>query len=173
VYKNPKKKQKKKMEKGRKGYTDATEFKEVLKVDSRVKFEKEFRYEHRDSIVNLMKQQIIIEVWEYNALSMNKFKGRGMIEIMKIIKGNIYQFVNVEKREGIQKKNLCKIEFKCFFQEIYDFKLTFQDWGASNLDILFPQDGKGELKSFSPKLECSFREKGRGKIQADGMEGAM
>jgi len=96
-----------------------------------------------------------------------------MIEIMKIIKGNIYQYVYIEKREGLQKKNLCKIEFKCFFQEIFDFKLTFQDWGASNLDILFPQDTVADKKAFSPKLECSFKEKGKGKIQANGMEGSM
>jgi len=160
------------MERGKKGYTDATEFKEVLKVDSRVKFEKEFRFEHRDSIVNLMKQQIIIEVWEYNSLSMNRFKGRGMIEIIKVIKGNVFQFVTIERKEGFQKKNVGKIEFKCFFQEMFDFKLTFQDWGGSNLDIMFSGDIKNDLKSFSPKLECIFKERGKGKIQADGSEGS-
>lgn len=160
------------MIRGKKGYTEATEFKEVLKVDTRVKFDKEIRFEHRDSIVNLMKQNIIVEVWEYNSLGLNKFKGRGMIDIIKIIKGNIYQYVHIEKREGNIKKNLCKIEFKCFFQEIWDFKITFQDWGAANLDILFPKI-YSEGKSFSPKIECLFKQKGSGDIQGVGAKGAM
>ncbi len=120
-----------------------------------------------------MKQIILVELWEYNSFSVNKLLGRGMLEIIKIIKGNIYQFLYIEKKEGFQKKNLCKIEFKCFFQEIFDFKLTFENWAASNLDILFPENIKTDKKSFSPKLECKFKEKGKGIIYANGMEGAM
>lgn len=160
------------MFRGKKGFTDATEFKEILKVDSRIKFEKVIRYELRDSIVNLMKQHILIEVWEANSFAMNRLKGYGMTEIMKIIKGNVFQFVYVERKEKAQKKNLCKIEFKCFFQEIFDFKLTMQDWGASNLDILFPEKFQ-DRKSFSPKVDCQFKDRGTGKISADGIRGIM
>jgi len=37
-----------------------------------------------------------------------------------------------------------KLEFKCYFQEIWDYVLSFEDWGAQNLDYFFAkQDGKG------------------------------
>ena len=95
-----------------------------------------------------------------------------MIEIINIIKGDIYQNVSIEKKEGLLKKALCKVEFKCFFQEIWDFKLTFQDWGAANLDILFPEIFKSQ-KNFSPKLVCKFREKGKGSIDSNGADNSQ
>ena len=73
------------MFRGSKGFTDATEFKEILKVDSRIKFEKVFRFELRDSIVNLMKQHILIEVWESNSFSKNQLKdGRKNISFFPV-----------------------------------------------------------------------------------------
>ena len=35
-----------------------------------------------------------------------------------------------------------KIEFKCVFQEIWDFVLSFEDWAASNVNVLFPNEAE-------------------------------
>jgi len=39
------------------------------------------------------------------------------------------------------------IKFKCYFQEIYDFSILFDDWGGANLNsFLFPDSNEGNRK---------------------------
>ena len=47
-------------------------------------------------------------------------------------------------------KNICKVEFKFIFQEIWDFVLTFEDWSASNVNYLF---GKETSMGMYPGIE--------------------
>jgi hypothetical protein len=65
--------------------------------------------------------------------------GHAMIDLMRIIKGSIYQSVIISKKipEGNIVKPVCKIEFKIIFQEIWDFVLTFEDWSCMNINFLF------------------------------------
>jgi len=43
-----------------------------------------------------MRQNLIIEVWDYSSWSLNKFIGMKMVELISIIKGNTQQFVLIE-----------------------------------------------------------------------------
>jgi len=43
-----------------------------------------------------MKQYLIVEVWEYTFLTLNKFIGSKMIEYIDIIKGNTQQTILIE-----------------------------------------------------------------------------
>jgi hypothetical protein len=142
-YNIPSKNKKGKIIHGERGYSDYTEVMEILQVDKRLKFEKEFNIEIRDSIINLMRQNLIIECWDYNTFKLNNFQGFSMIELMKIIRGSIYQSVVISKKvpgDGFNMKPVGKIEFKIIFQEIWDFVLTFEDWSATNVNYLFAKD---------------------------------
>jgi hypothetical protein len=138
---------------GKRGYTDCTEVLENLKVECREKFDKTINTEIRDSIISLMRQHLVIEVWDYNSLKLNDFQGMAMIEILNIVKGNIYQSVLVDKKIITSKKPICKVEFKIIFQEIWDFKLTFEDWGALNVDYLFSYNN---INHICPGLEFNL-----------------
>lgn len=136
----PEKNKKGKIVEGQRGYSDCTEVKEILKLDAKEKFAKEIDIEIRESIINLMRQHLIIECWDYNRFKLNNYLGFVMIDLMKIVKGSIYQSVIIEKKipgEGRISKPVCKVEFKIIFQEIWDFVLTFEDWSATNMNYLF------------------------------------
>lgn len=59
-------------------------------------YSKQIDIEVRDSVINLMRQNLIIEVWDYSPWSLNKFIGIKMVELIGIIKGNTQQFVLIE-----------------------------------------------------------------------------
>jgi hypothetical protein len=144
----PRKNKKLKMQSGKRGYTDCTEVIENIKVECKERFDKFICVEVRDSIINLMRQNLIIEVWDHNTIHLNEFQGMAMIDIMNIISGNIYQSVLIEKKSdsGV-KKPICKIEFKIIFQEIWDFRINFEDWGIKNVNYLFQKSDDWTHKS--------------------------
>lgn len=150
----PRKNKKFKQITGERGYTDCTEVIEDLRADSREKYKKEIDIEIRDSIIRLMKQNIIIEFWDYNKFRFNEFQGLAMIDLMKIINGSIYHSVIIEKKIDTVKKPICKVEFKIIFQEIWDFILTFEDWGASNVNYLF---GKNDANGMRPGITFALK----------------
>ena len=51
-----------------------------------IEFEKEIEIEIRDTIVNLMKQNILIEVWDWDQWSLNNLVGFNLLDIFDIIK---------------------------------------------------------------------------------------
>jgi hypothetical protein len=165
IFDIPRKNKKMKKVSGKRGYTDCTEVVENLKVECREKFDKTINTEIRDSIVNLMRQHLSIEVWDYNAFKLNEFQGISMIELMKIIKGNIFQSVLIEKKIGSNKKPICKVEFKIIFQEIWDFKLTFEDWGARNVNYLFSYT---DISDIAPGLEFNLNNDSKQVIRSQG-----
>jgi hypothetical protein len=163
-YSIPSKNKKGKIIKGRRGYSDYTEVMEILQTDKRLKFLKTFSLEYRDSIISLMKQNLLVECWDYNSLKLNNMQGYEMISLMKIIRGSIYQSVMISKKikEGNFMKPICKIEFKIVFQEIWDFQLTFEDWSCTNIKEIF----KDKDVNLCPGV--SFQIKGKQKEVSSG-----
>jgi hypothetical protein len=158
---------------GSKGFTDTTEVKMDMRVETKHKFDKEINIELRDSIANLMKQNLIIEVWDYNNLKLNQLQGYGMVDIMKIIRGNIFQTLNIEKKlENGSKKHFCKIDFQIIFQEIWDFYLTFEDWGATNMNYLFNKSNE-EFQDNTPGIQFFIQKQIQKVKNVEDKKGAM
>ena len=112
---------------GKRGFCAFTECKET-DVKSPTSFDACFELELRDSIINLKRQNLVIELWDYNTWMPNTYKGIGMIPLFDIIKGSIYRTVSI---------NGIKIGFKIVFQELWDFELSFEDWSLTNVKYLF------------------------------------
>lgn len=165
IYDIPKKEKKIKEITGKRGYTDFTEVIEDMKPLEKIRLFKEIDIEVRDSIVSLMKQNIIIELWDWNAWEFNELLGIHMFNIMNIIKGSINQSCIIKKKDanGVL-SDLCRIEFKCIFQEIWDFILSFEDWSATNTNTLF--DKKDDIASLNLNVEFAFAKNRYDKITA-------
>ena len=85
---------------GERGFSDKTEVLKNLEVGERTKFEKEIDSEIRDTMINIEKQYILIEVWNWNRWSLNDLEGLYLFDIYEIIQGNIHQSCIIEKEDG-------------------------------------------------------------------------
>jgi isocitrate dehydrogenase len=97
VFINTKKNKKIKKVNGERGFSDKTEVLRDCNVGKRYKFEKEIDTEIRDTIVNLMKQNILVEVWDWEQWSLNNLDGFYLFDIFNIVQGNICQSCIIEK----------------------------------------------------------------------------
>lgn len=52
-----------------------------------------------------MKQNIMVEVWDWDNWSLNHFDGFILLDIFNIIKGNINQMCIIEKMDDDKKSN--------------------------------------------------------------------
>lgn len=107
-----------------------TECKETNITTSTI-YSNSYAIELRDSIINLMRQNLILQLWEYNTWLPNTSRGTGMISLFDIIKGSIYRNITIQ---GV------KVSFKIVFQELWDFELSFEDWSLTNIKQLFGVD---------------------------------
>lgn len=126
------------------------------------RFEKVF--EVRDSIFNLFKQDIAIEIYQKSPFYINRRIGYVKKDLKSIIINDSIITLDLDERnmdlpfknEYLKGKNLLnkkiRIIFKCYFQEIYNFRIFFDDWGAENLNNIFK---KNENK-FKTKLEIKL-----------------
>jgi hypothetical protein len=53
--------------------------------------------------------------------------------------------------------NNININFKCYFQEICDFRIFFDDWGGANLNSLFNNNQKSFLINRKKKLKVEIK----------------
>ena len=107
-----------------------TECKET-NVTAPTVYSSSYDMELRDSVINLMRQNLTLQLWEYNTWLPNTNRGIGMISLFDIIKGSIYRSISIQ---GI------KVSFKIVFQELWDFELSFEDWSLTNIKHLFGVD---------------------------------
>ena len=79
---------------GKRGFCAFTECRET-DVKRPTSFDSSFELELRDSVINLMRQNFVVELWDYNTWLPNTYKGIGMIPLSDIIKGSIYRSVSI------------------------------------------------------------------------------
>ena len=158
------KKKKKIIEKnGNRGYTDYTEVIKEMKHSERTRFKKEIDIEIRESKVGIKKQNLVIELYDWNRWEFNELIGVHMFNFSNIIKGSVNQSCTIKKNSSTGIKDFCRIEFKCIFQEIWDFVMSFEDWSATNMDTLFHKDS---LDKLNLGLEFNFQSKPLYKIKS-------
>jgi hypothetical protein len=138
--------------------------KEKIDNKSGIDFEKIF--EVRDSIFNLFKQDIAIELYEKNPFYVNKRIGHIKKDLksiiindsnlsfdMKIEDLDKEYFSDVEIKNIGEKRKIINIKFKCYFQEIYNFRIFFDDWGGENINCIFQNRAD---KKFKTKFEIKL-----------------
>ncbi len=124
----------KKQAEGERGFSEKTEVIENIEPLNRAPFDKNIELEMRMSYAMINAQKLMIEVWDHNSMWMNTILGYTTIGLIDVVDGDINLSFDITKASGKKKKvPSCTIEFKCIFQEIWDFKLTFVNWKAGPL----------------------------------------
>lgn len=124
-----------KIPKGSRGYADKTEIQENVDMLERRPFDKIIDIEMRMSYSMVTKQKMMVELWDYNSIWMNTIKAYTTYDLIEVVNGNVNITLELTTREKGKKNPIpyALIEFKCVFQEIWDFKLCFLNWKAGSL----------------------------------------
>jgi hypothetical protein len=79
-------------------------------------------------------QKLMIEVWDHNSFVMNRILGYSTCPLIEIVNGDMSMSFDIMRKEG-KKKSIpqCTIEFKCIFQEIFDYKINFVNFKSSSI----------------------------------------
>lgn len=107
-----------------------------------------FEAEMHLSYQMLKERYFVIEVWEYRRFRLNLFLGKIKVSLLNIASGNIKRQDDIKKEFG-DKRQFARIYYNILFQEVWDYKLTFEAWKGANIIA-----DKGE--SYDPKIELTL-----------------
>jgi len=131
-----------KVPKGERGFAEKTEVIESVEPLNRVPFDKIIELEMRMSYAMINAQKLMIEIWDHNSFFMNTILGYTTINLFDVVNGDINFSFDIQRKEGRRSFPVCTLDFKCIFQEIWDFKLSFVNWKAG--PIVEVKKGKRE-----------------------------
>lgn len=147
--------------KGSRGFADKTEvLKNVDALEKRA-FDAIICTELRMSYSMINGMKMMVELWDYNTIWMNTILGYVTINLIDIVNGNMNVSVEILKRLDKKKKPKTQalIEFKCIFQEIWDYNISLLNWKLEN--ILSPRMQKDpNTELMNVQLSIEFEEKG-------------
>ncbi|CAD2105753.1 double C2-like domain-containing protein, putative [Plasmodium vinckei lentum] len=96
-----------------------------------IKFKKVFEY--RGSYLDLENEKLRIKVWEYKKFTLNKLEGIYEEPLLSFATGQIYNETTLYKFIKNSRVKRCQLFFQLYFQELYDFELSFLNWSFSDL----------------------------------------
>lgn len=134
-----------KVPKGVRGYADKTEVAENVELLERRPYEKIIDIEMRMTYSMVASQKMMVEIWDYNTFFMNEIKGYITTDLIDIVNGDCNISLDIKQKVEGKKNSIpyARIDFKCIFQEIWDFKLNFLNWKAGC--ILPPKKSKNDV----------------------------
>lgn len=100
----------------------------------------------------MSQQHLHIEVWDKAAWSLNTFVGYESVPLIEIASGPIKQNLKIfdkTEKHGISTQQVCELTFQLNFEEIWDFRLSFHDFKATDLTYRGTQKWN---KKLNPKL---------------------
>lgn len=148
-----------KVPKGERGFADKTEVLKNVDALERRPFDKIILSEIRMSYSMINNQKLMIELWDYNTIWMNKIMGYCTIDLIDVVNGNMNQQVEIKKKEAKKKRPKIQalIEFKCLFQEIWDYSISFLNFKVENT-LSTRQQKSSKVKA--PNLQVSIEVEG-------------
>lgn len=148
-----------KVPKGERGFADKTEVLKNVDALERRPFDKIILSELRMSYSMINNQKLMAELWDYNTVWMNKIMGYTTIDLIDVVNGNMNQQVEIKKKEAKKKRPKLQalIEFKCIFQEIWDYSITFLNFKVEN--TLSTRQQKSS-KAKAPNLQIAIEVEG-------------
>ncbi|CDU20941.1 double C2-like domain-containing protein, putative [Plasmodium yoelii] len=96
-----------------------------------IKFKKVFEY--RGSYLDLENEKLRIKVWEYKKFTLNKLEGIYEEPLLSFAIGQVYNETTLYKFIKNSRVKRCQLFFQLYFQELYDFELSFLNWSFSDL----------------------------------------
>ncbi|CAD8197148.1 unnamed protein product [Paramecium octaurelia] len=91
-----------------------------------------FETEMHLSYQMLKERYLVIEVWECRRFRLNLFLGKIQVPLINIASGNIKRQDDIKTAFG-EKRQFARIYYNVLFQEVWDYKLTFEAWKGSNI----------------------------------------
>eukprot|EP00762_Andalucia_godoyi_P004171 ANDGO_06281.mRNA.1 Rabphilin-1 len=86
---------------------------------------------------DLEKEFLRVELWDWDMFTRNDYMGEGRIKLSDLANGNVQQHMNMlpslQRSKGKRRVVAGEVDFQCYFQEVFDFKLNFYDWEGKNL----------------------------------------
>ncbi|ANQ11016.1 Uncharacterized protein PCOAH_00052390 [Plasmodium coatneyi] len=127
-------------------------------------------FEYRGSYLDLENEKLRIKVWEYKQLTLNKLEGIYEEPLLSFAVGQIYNETTLYKYMKDTRVKRCRLFFQLYFQELYDFELSFLNWSFSDLlsytyiqakSLKYVEDDPDKLgKRFNKSGRCNFFPKG-------------
>lgn len=121
-----------------------------------VDLKKEISIEISDSLENLMKSTLGIEIYSYSLFNINILCAYAKKSLIEIIKGGTKLNFTIKNNHKSMNNALFYVEFRCYFQEIRDFQIYFNDWVSANLNSLFNINNTLVNKK-KPKLKVEIK----------------
>ncbi|SBT50181.1 double C2-like domain-containing protein (DOC2) [Plasmodium ovale wallikeri] len=126
-------------------------------------------FEYRGSYLDLENEKLRIKVWEYKQFTLNKLEGIYEEPLLSFAVGQIHNETILYKFIKDARVKRCRLFFQLYFQEMYDFELSFLNWSFSDLLSYsyiqakslhyFENTGKG-IKRYIEGSQCSLFPKG-------------
>lgn len=124
---------------GKRGITFVSEIQDNINRDDSRLLTVTIRASYRGSYADLQKEDLVISAWKYSTWFVNTYCGEVRIPLIKVVTENVCRADEIRiKHEGRMKKSL-RVNYRCYFQEIWNYKLTFSDFKITNLQH---NDGK-------------------------------
>jgi len=153
---------------GMRGFADKTEVLRNVDALERKPFDRIITTEVRMSYSMINSQKMMVELWDYNTLWMNTIMGYSTVNLIDVVNGNMCVSVDISKKIKKRKRPQIQasIDFKCIFQEIWDYKINFLNWRCEN--ILSPRQQK-DPKADKPNLQISIELENRAPLQPNSL----
>ncbi|GIX61786.1 double C2-like domain-containing protein [Babesia caballi] len=98
-------------------------------------------FEYRGSYLDLEHEKLKIKLWKYRRYTVNSLESIYEGQLLQFAKGDIHVEIPMYKGLNKQRHLRCRISFDLYFQELYDFELSFLRWRLSDVpsfvDLLY------------------------------------
>lgn len=90
-------------------------------------------FEYRGSYLDLEHEKLKIKLWKYRPYTVNALESVFEGKLLDFATGDIH--VEIPMYRGMNKQRIlrCKISFDLYFQELYDFELSFLGWRVNDV----------------------------------------
>ncbi|CDR96582.1 hypothetical protein, conserved [Babesia bigemina] len=98
-------------------------------------------FEYRGSYLDLEYEKLKIKLWQYRTTNLNGLESIYEGQLLQFAKGDTHVEIPMYKGLNKQRRLRCRISFDLYFQELYDFELSFISWRLADcpsfLDLLY------------------------------------
>ncbi|GBE59363.1 kinase domain containing protein [Babesia ovata] len=98
-------------------------------------------FEYRGSYLDLEYEKLKIKLWQYRTTNLNGLESIYEGQLLQFAKGDTHVEIPMYKGLNKQRRLRCRISFDLYFQELYDFELSFLSWRLADcpsfLDLLY------------------------------------
>ncbi|AFZ80930.1 hypothetical protein BEWA_003380 [Theileria equi strain WA] len=130
-------------------------------------------FEYHGSYLDLEHEKLRIKLWKCRKYTINCLESVYEEYLIKYVKGDIFVEIPMYKFEDKEKKLRCKISFDLFFQELYDFELSFINWKVNGIKSsvnLFNRKPVLQEAASNQSTEGDETSKDAGNAKSDGTD---